>query len=117
MGKETHHTNSILIQHKPPGAEREINVSLIPDYEFDRKAHRSYKAVAPNIPAFHYKRNKCQKFYFDCNNNIQKLSVVSQASSKKTFYGFYADLITTSYLQFHHGVVFNTKHTKGKIVH
>ena len=83
-GKQTHHTNSILIQHKSLDSDKEANVAMNANYEFDRKKHRSYKAVAPDIPEFHYKKSDCHKFYFDCFDNVQQLSVVSQSASKKT---------------------------------
>ena len=57
IGTETHNTHSILIQQKCPvpaesGMRKKAQVSVVPDYNFTRKEHRSFKAERTELPQY-----------------------------------------------------------------
>ena len=55
--QESHYTKSILVQ-KYDLAEELSRVSLNPNYEFDRKNHRSFKGTQTELTPVHFKRGK-----------------------------------------------------------
>ena len=65
-GKETHNTNSILIQ-EIPSHQSQFNftrVSLNPNYDFERSKHRSFKALETNLELFTFKRSHCKDLIY-----------------------------------------------------
>ena len=57
IGTKTHNTHSILIQQKCPvpaesGMRKKAQVSVVPDYNFTRKEHRSCKAERTELPQY-----------------------------------------------------------------
>ena len=59
-GKETHNTNSILIQQKTLGNEK-VPVQLTPNYDFERKSHRALKCFRIQLPNINFVRAKCKQ--------------------------------------------------------
>ena len=55
--QESHYTNSVLVQ-KYDLAEELSRVSLDPNYEFDRKNHRSFKDTQTELTPVHFKQGK-----------------------------------------------------------
>ena len=62
-GKETHNTNSILIQQKTPGKEK-VPVQITPNYDFERKSHRAFKCFRIQLPNINFVRAKCKRQKF-----------------------------------------------------
>ena len=50
--KQTHNTNSILIQQTDASGASQSSIQLEPNYNFDRKQHRSLKSKAASLPQF-----------------------------------------------------------------
>ena len=50
--KQTHNTNSILIQQTDASEASQSSIQLEPNYNFDRKQHRSLKSKAASLPQF-----------------------------------------------------------------
>ncbi|MES9880765.1 MAG: hypothetical protein ABW185_07780 [Sedimenticola sp.] len=55
--RETHNTNSILVQHKLPcpdlsKSNSKAKVSVTPDYSFKREDHRSFKSKRSELPQY-----------------------------------------------------------------
>ena len=49
---QTHNTNSIFMQHNNASETGNFSMQVKPDYEFDRKQHRSYKVKSFELPHF-----------------------------------------------------------------
>ena len=80
--QESHYTNSILVQ-KYNLAEELSRVSLDPNYEFDRKKHRSFKGTQMELTPVHFKQGK--PMIIDKYSSIPSFSrVESIKSSNKT---------------------------------
>ena len=65
-GKETHNTNSILIQ-EIPSHQSQFNftrVNLNPNYDFERSKHRSFKAFETNLELVTFKRSQCKDLIY-----------------------------------------------------
>ena len=80
-GKQTHNTNSIVIQHEISDSSEESHITLTPDYDYVRKDHRSYKGTPIN-----YVKSKCTKFSFDDYKIIKQDVANLEMSSDKTFF-------------------------------
>ena len=60
-GEETHNTNFILIQENTLLKDTErIGIILLPDYDFYRKAHNSYKGSTTTLDTINFVRGKCK---------------------------------------------------------
>ena len=80
--QESHYTNLILVQ-KYDLAEELSRVSLDPNYEFDRKNHKSFKGTQMELTPVHFKRGKPMNI--DEYSSIPSFSrVESMKSSNKT---------------------------------
>ena len=66
-GKETHDTNSILIQEKPSQCNF-TRVSLNPNYDFERSKHRSFKAFETNLEPVTFKKSQSKDLIYKENN-------------------------------------------------
>ena len=60
-GKETHNTNSILIQQLPYSSHPTTGLNIIPDYNFNRSQHRSFKGFKTQLPNIHFVRSECKQ--------------------------------------------------------
>ena len=67
-GKETHNTNSILIQHTQSN-DKTNPVQLTPNYDFERAEHRSFKCFKTQLPNVKFARAKCKKLPFKEKND------------------------------------------------
>ena len=60
-GRETHNTNSILIQQEYVTEHTsQSNVTLTPDYNFDGKRHGSCKGLGSTLNPVNFIRAKCK---------------------------------------------------------
>ena len=84
-GKQTHNTNSIVIQNEISDSSEESHITLTSDYDYVRKDHRSYKGTPINIPEFNYVKSKCTKFSFHDYKIIKQDVANLEMSSDKTF--------------------------------
>ena len=69
-GKEIHNTNSILIQGIPNQCNF-TRVNLSPNYDFERRKHRSFKASGTNLEPVTFKRSQC-KYLISKENNYEE---------------------------------------------
>ena len=83
-GKETHHTNCILIQHDAESTISGAKVNLQANYEYDSKKRISFKSEVSSLPAYYFKKTECDKFVFSKNDEIVKGSENTEHSSLKT---------------------------------
>ena len=60
-GKETHNTNYFVIQHTALSNVSGAKVNLEPDYNFDRKRHKSFKGEASVLPKYYFQKVNCDK--------------------------------------------------------
>ena len=60
-GKETHNTNSILIQQLSYSSHSTTGLNIIPDYNFNRSQHRSFKGFKTQLPNTHFVRSECKQ--------------------------------------------------------
>ena len=66
-GKETHNTNSILIQEIPSQCNF-TRVNLNPNYDFKRSKNRSFKAFETNLEPVTFIRSQCKDLIYKENN-------------------------------------------------
>ena len=66
-GKETHNTNSILIQEITSQCNF-TRVNLNPNYDFERSKRRSFKASKTNLEPVTFKRSRCKDLIYKENN-------------------------------------------------
>ena len=84
-GEETHNTNCILIQHEVLSQNLgNSKVSLTPNYDFDKKKHKSFKSTLSNLPDYYCKKGPCNKFKFRNSADITKVEIHSVKASLKT---------------------------------
>ena len=82
-GDETHHTNSIVIQESTnPG--RGASVALEPDYNFQRKEHKSFKGTLSNIPNIKFTRCEAKILKFDSEDFADNDRSEAERSSSKS---------------------------------
>ena len=67
-GKETHNTNSILIQQNFESVSN-TKVDLTPDYNYDRKAHRSFKGFKSQLEPVRFERASCKELTYHENTD------------------------------------------------
>ena len=79
-GKETHNTNSILIQPNLESINR-TKVDLVPDYDYDRKEHKSFKAFKSQLKSVRFERVKCKELEYNESNEDSEY----QDASKRNF--------------------------------
>ena len=65
--KETHDTNSILIQEIPSQCTF-TRVNLNPNYDFERSKHRSFKAFETNLEHVTFKKSQCKDLIYKESN-------------------------------------------------
>ena len=104
---QTHNTNSILIQHINDSKARNSSILLEPDYEFDRKQHRSYKGKSIELPHFTGEK-KCNTTLkaFDSskerdNNEFTKSLLTNRLWAKCRFKNEISEAVVPSWSSFH----------------
>ena len=85
-GKETHNTNCILIQHDAYSESSGSKVNVEPDYNYDKKKHRSFKGEPSVLPTYYFKKTNCENFVLNDSNEIIKSTENSVQSSFKTIF-------------------------------
>ena len=73
-GKETHNTNSILIQQLPYSSHPTTGLNIIPDYNFNRSQHRSFKGFKTQLPNIHFVRSECKQLPYKEEKEKKKYS-------------------------------------------
>ena len=79
-GKETHNTNSILIQQNFESVSN-TKVDLTPDYNYDRKAHRSFKGFKSQLEPVRFERASCKELTYENTDQPEYLEATKRNTS------------------------------------